>query len=62
MNHYNTIGIDSQLDWPRIRKLFCIGLVLAGDMLLGWSVADENAAVFGTFSKYIGLSEQRVFW
>ena len=67
MNHYNTIGIDSQLDWPRIRKLFCIGLfaaclVLEGDMLLGWSVADENAAVFGTFSKYIGLSEQRVFW
>ena len=43
MNHYNTIGIDSQLDWPRIRKFFCIGLlaaclVLAGDMLLGWSV------------------------
>ena len=67
MNHFNTIGIDSQLDWPRIRKLFCIGLfaaclVLEGDMLLGWSVADENAAVFGTFSKYIGLSEQRVFW
>ena len=67
MNHYNTIGIDSQLDWPRIRKLFCIGLfaaclVLAGDMLLGWSVADENVVVLGTFSKYIGLSEQRVFW
>ncbi len=31
-------------------------------MLLGWSVADENIAGFGTFSKYIGLSEQRIFW
>ena len=67
MNHYNTIGIDSQLDWPRIKKLFCIGLfaaclVLAGDMILGWSVADENVVVLGTLSKYIGLSEQRIFW
>ena len=44
---YNTIGIDGNLDWKRIRKLFIIGLVAGimvfiGDWLLGYGVADET--------------------
>ena len=40
MQTFNDIGISSQLDWKRIRKLFIIGLiagcmVFVGDMLLG---------------------------
>ncbi len=39
-NEYNAIGIESQLDWPRIKKLMTIGLVAAclvfiGDWMLG---------------------------
>ncbi len=47
MTTYNDIGIDSKLDWERIVKLLRIGLfagimVLVGDMLLGWGIADES--------------------
>lgn len=47
MNDFNDIGISRQLDWPRIRHLFRVGLfgallTLAGDMLLGWGVEDET--------------------
>ena len=44
---YNDIGIDSSLDWNRIRKLFIIGLfggimTFVGDWLLGYGVYDES--------------------
>ena len=68
MSAYNDIGIKSELDWPRIKKLMVIGLfagfmVLAGDMLLGWGVADDSLS--GTeemLSAYLGLSDTRIFW
>ena len=39
MDPYNDIGISRQLDWPRIRHLFRLGLfgallTLVGDMIL----------------------------
>ena len=47
MQTFNDIGISSQLDWKRIRKLFIIGLiagcmVFVGDMLLGYGVYDDD--------------------
>ena len=56
--NFNTIGIDSNLDWERIAKLLRIGLfagimVLIGDMLLGMEKA---------LSPYITLSDGRIFW
>lgn len=68
MNTYNDIGIGKELDWPRIRKLFLIGLfagvmVLTGDMLLGWGVADESLpGIEGQLSAYLTLSDGRIFW
>lgn len=67
MSTYNDIGIAGELDWPRIRKLFVIGLcagimVLIGDMLLGWGVMDDTLA--GTeyyLSSYLTLSDSRIF-
>ena len=35
--------------------------VLIGDMLLGWSVIDETSDI-GFFSKFIGISDVRIFW
>ena len=68
MSAYNDIGIDSTLDWNRIRKLIIIGLlagvmVLAGDMLLGWGVHDpEKTGLEGFLSSYLTLSDSRMFW
>lgn len=50
MEGYNAIGIESLLDWPRIRKLLSIGLfasllAFAGDFILGYGVADESLTV-----------------
>ncbi|MCM1092261.1 MAG: hypothetical protein NC413_15640 [Muribaculum sp.] len=67
-NHFNNIGISSELDMPRIRHLFKIGLVaavmvLTGDMLLGYGAADS--AVSGipvTFARYLTVSDGRIFW
>lgn len=47
MNEFNDIGVSRQLDWPRIRKLLAIGLFaaalhMAGDLILGWGVEDEQ--------------------
>ena len=47
MSNYNDIGINNNLDWDRIRKLFIIGLIggcmtFAGDWLLGYGVYDES--------------------
>lgn len=65
---YNTIGIDGNLDWKRIRKLFIIGLVAGimvfiGDWLLGYGVADETlTGNERMLSAYLGLSDTRIFW
>ena len=64
---YNNIGIDSSLDWKRIRKLMLIGLfagfmVLAGDMLLGWGVgAAGTSGPEANYSRYLGVSDERIF-
>ncbi|MCM1263476.1 MAG: hypothetical protein NC313_12235 [Butyrivibrio sp.] len=67
-NHFNNIGISSELDMPRIRHLMKIGLVaafmvLAGDMLLGYGAAKTE--VYGipvTFARYLDVSDIRIFW
>ena len=65
---YNTIGIDGNLDWKRIRKLFIIGLiagvmVFIGDWLFGYGVADETlTGNERMLSAYLGLSDTRIFW
>ena len=65
---YNTIGIDGNLDWKRIRKLFIIGLVAGimvfiGDWLLGYGVSDESlSGNERILSAYLGLSDTRIFW
>ncbi len=57
-NEFNPIGIDGQLDWPRIRKLLSIGLVasvlhLIADLLIGWGVQDETlTGIERMFSAY----------
>ena len=62
---YNIIGIDSSLDWKRIRKLMLIGLfagfmVLAGDMLLGWGLHDHTKpGMEGFLSAYLTLPDSR---
>lgn len=68
MNNFNDIGIDSKLDWSRIRKLLLIGLVAScmvfvGDMLLGYGVGDETlSGLEGIFAPYLRLSDRRIFW
>jgi len=68
MKTYNDIGIGRDLDWGRIRKLFCIGLiagimVLIGDMLLGWGVSDESlSGIAKKLSAYAYLSDKRLVW
>lgn len=68
MSTYNDLGIGSELDWKRIRKLFKIGIfaacmVLAGDMLLGWGMHDPAVSgLEGFLSAYLNLSDRRIFW
>lgn len=67
MQSFNDIGISRQLDWPRIRKLFSIGLfgallTLIGDMILGWGVEDETlSGLARMLSAYIGTSDGAIF-
>lgn len=67
MSNYNDIGISSQLDWPRIRKLLSIGLFasllhFAGDMMLGWGAEDETlTGLLRMFSAYTGRSDGIIF-
>ena len=67
-NTFNDIGIASELDWPRIRKLLCIGfiaacMVLVGDVLLGWGKADESLTGLDQyFSRYLTVSDSHIFW
>ena len=68
MQTFNDIGISSQLDWKRIRKLFIIGLiagcmVFVGDMLLGYGVYDETlTGLERKLSQYLTLSDTKIFW
>ena len=67
MQSFNDIGISRQLDWPRIRKLFSIGLfgallTLIGDMILGWGVEDETlSGLARMLSAYTGTSDGGIF-
>ena len=68
MNTFNDIGIDSRLDWKRIRKLFIIGLsggimTFIGDWLLGYGVYDESlSGIEKKLSQYLTLSDSDIFW
>ncbi|MCR4645495.1 MAG: hypothetical protein K5695_08840 [Oscillospiraceae bacterium] len=65
---YNDIGIDSSLNWNRIRKLFIIGLLggcmtFVGDWLLGYGVYDESlSGLEKKLSQYLALSDGKLFW
>nr|WP_294531053.1 DUF6796 family protein [uncultured Blautia sp.] len=67
-NEYNPIGIESQLDWPRIRKLLLIGLfagcmVFIGDWILGYGVKDPTlTGLEGKLSTYTGKTDSTYFW
>lgn len=68
MEDYNDIGIPSNLDGKRIRKLLRIGIfaavmVLVGDMLLGYGVHDlSKEGLEGFLSAYLSVSDPRIFW
>lgn len=65
---YNDIGIDSTVDWARIRKLLTIGLIagcmiFAGDMILGYGVYDDNlTGLEKTLSAKITKTDAQLFW
>lgn len=67
MTDYNDIGISRQLDWPRIRHLFRLGLFgallsLIGDLILGWGVEDETlTGIARMLSAYTGTSDGGIF-
>lgn len=47
MENFNSIGIDSRLDWARVKKLLTIGfidspMVFAENFILGYGTADES--------------------
>ncbi|MBR2256108.1 MAG: hypothetical protein IJ899_01980 [Blautia sp.] len=54
------------LDWPRIQHLLKLGifsslLVLVGDMLLGWGVADTSVTELpAMLSRYLSVSDGRI--
>ncbi len=64
----NNIGIDNTLDKKRIAHLFRLGIlaaliVLTGDMLLGWGVADlSKTGIDQYFSRYLTVSDGRIVW
>lgn len=64
----DTMEIETKPNWPRILHLFKLGLiasviVLIGDMLLGYGVADESlSGLEGKLSAYVGLTDSRIFW
>lgn len=65
---YNDIGIDSTVDWARIRKLLIIGLiagcmVFAGDMILGYGVYNDSlTGLEKMLSAKITKSDTQLFW
>lgn len=64
---YNDIGIDSTVDWARIRKLLMIGLiagcmVFVGDMILGYGVYDSSlTGLERTLSAKITKTDAQLF-
>ncbi|SFX84663.1 DUF6796 family protein [Ruminococcus sp. XPD3002] len=68
MGTFNDIGIDSRLDWQRIRKLLVIGLfggcmTFVGDWLLGYGFCDESLnGLERKLSQYLVLSDGKLFW
>lgn len=65
---YNDIGIDSTLDWARIRKLLIIGLIagcmgFVGDMILGYGVYNDSlTGLQKTLSVKITKTDTQLFW
>lgn len=65
---YNTIGIDSTVDWVRISKLLRIGLmagcmVFAGDMILGYGVYNDSlTGLEKILSAKITKTDMQLFW
>ena len=66
--NYNDIGIDNNLDWKRICKLFIIGMLggcmtFVGDWLLGYGICDESlSGLEKKLSQYLVLSDGKLFW
>lgn len=66
MAEFNNIGISSELDWPRIKKLLTIGLSNAllnciADMLLGWGTENETlSGIPRLLSTYAQASDARI--
>lgn len=64
----NTIGIENNLDWSRIRHLLKTGLiaafmVLIGDMLLGYGLINESlTGLEQLLSKYAAVPTPRIVW
>lgn len=67
-NEFNAIGIESQLDWPRIKKLLTIGLfagclVFVGDWMLGYGIRDAGlSGLEGKLSTYAGKKDSVYIW
>lgn len=59
---------DDKLDWKKIKYFLILGLiaaimVLIGDMLLGFTVGDNDlAGLEKKLSAYLSLSDKRIFW
>ena len=65
MTDYNDVGISRQLDWPRIRHLFRLGLfaaltTLIGDLLLGWGVENETLSGLPRMLSAYAASDGRI--
>lgn len=68
MSYFNKIGIESKFDRERVSHLLKLGIIsaliaLAGDMVLGWGVADESLTGLDQyFSRYLTVSDARIVW
>lgn len=68
MGSFNNIGIESAFDRERVSHLLKLGIIsaliaLAGDMVLGWGVADESLTGLDQyFSRYLTVSDARIIW
>ncbi len=66
MKEFNSIGIDTHLDWKRISHLMKIGIfagmiALAGDFVLGYGTCNEALTGFDQyFSRYLTVSDTRI--
>ena len=68
VNHFNNIGINSDLDMPRIRHLMKVGLAvgimaLTGDMFLGYGAVDaEIPGIPAVLARYLSVPDGRILW